>query len=128
MSKFPQGSPAHHDDHHTERRSFFKYSAAFLASVTILPYLKGFTRAFAANTPLSEKDQTAQLMGYHANAKKVDTKKWEKRKGAEGAKQFCHNCQFYSAIAGNKDHGNCTLFPNNTVTANGWCNSWTKKA
>jgi hypothetical protein len=124
MSKLPQESPS---EHNAERRSFFKYSAAFLASITILPYFKGLSQAFAAtNPPLSEKDPMAKSLGYHADATKVKTKDFPKR--PKGADQFCHNCQFYTAIPNEKTHGNCALFQQNTVTSAGWCNSWTKKA
>jgi len=76
--------------------------------------------------PLSESDPTAQDLGYKDDNTKVDIEKFPKKAGAAGKNQKCSTCQFYSAI--DAKHGNCQIFVNNTVTANGWCNSWAQKA
>src|SRR5262245_36350018 len=51
---------------------------------------KGAAKAEKVNP----KDPTAEALGYVEDAKKADTKKFPKRAGAEGAKQFCYNCMF----------------------------------
>ena len=75
---------------------------------------------------VKESDPTAQALGYHVDAKKVDTKKWPKRAGAEGSKQFCYNCQFYQVKGDAKASKSapCTIFANKPVAGQGWCNSW----
>lgn len=77
--------------------------------------------------PLAEADPMAVALGYHNDAKKVDVKKWSKRAGPEGAKQFCYNCQLYKSTSGDPKsslNGSCQIFPGKTVMGKGWCNSW----
>ncbi|MCC7440390.1 MAG: high-potential iron-sulfur protein [Bdellovibrionales bacterium] len=74
----------------------------------------------------AETDATAKALGYHEAASTVDTAKWPKRAGEEGAKQSCLNCSFYAAANGS--WGKCTLIPSGVVAAAGWCNSWSPKA
>jgi len=75
---------------------------------------------------LDPKDPVATALGYTLDATKVDLKKFPKRGGKEGAKQFCDNCSFYKKHAGKgeKELGTCTIFPNKLVRAKGWCNTW----
>ncbi len=73
-------------------------------------------------------DPTAQALGYHEDAKKVDSKKFPKRAGAEGAKQFCKTCAFYQAKDPAKDPvAACQILQNQGVYATGWCNSWAQR-
>ncbi|MES2857149.1 MAG: high-potential iron-sulfur protein [Bdellovibrionota bacterium] len=51
--------------------------------------------AAPAPAMVNETEPLAKSLGYHADAKKVDVKKWPKRAGAAGGKQYCYNCQFY---------------------------------
>jgi hypothetical protein len=113
-----------------KRRDFIKTSGlTVLAAVISARILGRSVPAFAADAPLEmvkESDPMAQSLGYKADAKKVDIKKFPKRAGADGAKQFCHTCQFFQA----KDPKTaktaaCTIFQNKGVQANGWCNTWT---
>lgn len=71
-------------------------------------------------------DPMAQGVGYIEDAAKVDTKKWPKRAGAEGAKQFCYNCILYQAKGDPKatTAAPCAIFAGKGVAAKGWCNSW----
>ncbi len=39
----------------------------------------------------------------------------------------CSNCNFYRGVAG-QAAGPCQMFPQNTVSAKGWCLAWAKKA
>ncbi len=116
------------------RRDFLRKGGVGLLAAVIGSRiaLKGdvaFAQAGAANLPLvKDDDPTAKALGYVADAKKVDTKKWPKRAGAEGGKQYCYNCQFYQVKADPKasKQGPCTLFPGKAVASQGWCNSWTQ--
>lgn len=76
---------------------------------------------------LTEDDPTADALGYHHDATQVDTTKYPRRAGAEGATQFCHNCSLYQGQEGD-EWGGCSLFPGKSVNANGWCNGWVAKA
>lgn len=84
--------------------------------------------ADAALVMVKESDPQAQTLGYHENAAKVDTKKWTKRAGAAGQKQYCYNCMFYQAKGDAKTSkaAPCTIFAGKGVAAKGWCNSWTQ--
>lgn len=78
---------------------------------------------------VKESDPQAQALGYSADAKKVNTTKWTKRAGTEGAKQFCYNCQFFQA--GGKDPKSlpsapCQILSMKGVASKGWCNTWTQ--
>jgi hypothetical protein len=79
--------------------------------------------ASAQSQPLlDEGDDEAKAVGYHADASKVDAKKFPKY--AKG--QTCANCQLYAADGG-KPSGGCALFYGKDVLAKGWCNAWEKK-
>ncbi|WP_342315702.1 high-potential iron-sulfur protein [Lysobacter sp. FW306-1B-D06B] len=39
----------------------------------------------------------------------------------------CANCNFYKGAKG-EPSGPCPMFPQNTVSAKGWCTAWAKKA
>lgn len=80
-------------------------------------------------SPLSESDPLAVSLGYIVDANKVDLKKWPKRAGPDGAKQFCYNCQFYQNASGDPKASKsapCQIFPGKSVMAKGWCNTWTQ--
>jgi hypothetical protein len=76
--------------------------------------------------PVREEDPVATSLGYKMDANKVDVEKYPKRKGPDGQKQFCKNCQFYSSKTA--DWGDCQVIRAGTVNANGWCNSWAQKS
>ncbi len=112
------------------RRDFLKKMAVIVPATVIAQRLVfGGSTAFAANEPMvGEKDPQAVGLGYHADASKVDVKKFPKRAGEEGKKQFCSGCMFYQ---GGTDplktkSAPCQLFPGKQVAAKGWCNSWAK--
>ena len=79
--------------------------------------------AAMAQAKLDEKDPTAAALGYVSDTAKADTKKYPKHEAA----QKCSNCQLFQGKAGATE-GPCPLFPGKTVSANGWCASWVKKA
>ena len=76
-----------------------------------------------AQAMLDEKDAQAAALGYVAEAKRVDTKKYNKF----AAGQNCANCSLYQGKAGDKA-GGCPLFAGKQVAGEGWCSAWAKKA
>lgn len=120
----------------TNRRNFLKSLGLLSAVATVTPGIavstafakkkKADDKAQAAGAAMvSETDPQAKALGYVADASKVDTAKWPKRAGPEGAKQFCNNCLLYNEGKESKEaQGPCRLFPGKAVAAKGWCNSW----
>lgn len=76
-----------------------------------------------AQTLVDEKDPQAAAVGYVADAKRVDGKKYPKF----AAGQNCANCSLYQGQASDKAAG-CPLFPGKQVAGAGWCSAWAKKA
>lgn len=112
----------------TSRRGFFKAAVGSVITLGLVPLFKraGF-EAFAEELPpLDVKDPVASSLGYIVDGAKVDVKKWTKKAGADGKTQSCENCMFYTGL--DKKKGKCQIFPGRSVTAKGWCNSWSKKA
>lgn len=111
------------------RRSFFKYTLVAISATVLSLYTRGkssFAYAKSSLPLLKESDPTATALGYSSQAKKVDKKKWPKKAGPDGASQKCSNCMLYTRV--DAKSGNCQVFPNNLVAAEGWCNSWVKKS
>ncbi len=80
------------------------------------------TRA-SAQALVDEKDPQAVALGYVADAKRVDVKKYPKFV----AGQNCANCSLYQGKATDKAAG-CPLFAGKQVAGPGWCSAWVKKA
>ena len=76
-----------------------------------------------AQTLVDEKDPQAVALGYVADAKRVDVKKYPKF----AAGQNCANCALYQGKATDKAAG-CPLFAGKQVAGPGWCSAWAKKA
>jgi High potential iron-sulfur protein len=76
-----------------------------------------------AQALLDEKDAQAVALGYVADAKRVDVKKFPKY----AAGQVCTNCALYQGKAADKA-GGCPLFAGKQVAGAGWCSAWAKKA
>jgi hypothetical protein len=76
-----------------------------------------------AQALLDEKDPQAVALGYVADAKRVDTKKFPKF----AAGQLCSNCALYQGKPTDKV-GGCPLFGAKQVAGAGWCSAWAKKA
>ena len=79
------------------------------------------TRAHA-QALVDEKDPQAAALGYVAEAKRVDAKKFPKF----AAGQNCANCALYQGKATDKA-GGCPLFAGKQVAGAGWCSAWAKK-
>jgi hypothetical protein len=83
------------------------------------------TGAHAQSTApmVDEKDPQAVALGYVADAKRVDTKKFPKY----AAGQSCANCMLYQGKPADKA-APCPLFAGKQVAGPGWCSAWVKKA
>lgn len=115
------------------RRDFMKTGALGVFGAMVAGrILSRSEKAQAADAKKPElvktSDPMAQSLGYTEDAKKVDTKKFPKRAGKAGEKQFCYNCQFYQEKKNPKDSKNaaCTIFGGKAVLSHAWCNSWTQ--
>lgn len=80
------------------------------------------TRA-QAQALVDEKNAQAVALGYVADAKRVDVKKYPKF----AAGQNCASCTLFQGKAADKA-GGCALFAGKQVAAAGWCSAWAKKA
>jgi hypothetical protein len=78
--------------------------------------------AARAQTMADEKDPQSAALGYVADAKRVDAKKFPKY----AAGQLCSNCALYQGKATDKAAA-CPLFAGKQVAGPGWCNAWAKK-
>lgn len=72
---------------------------------------------------VAETDAQAAALGYVADTKRADTKKYPKHTVA----QNCTNCALYQGKATDKA-GGCPLFAGKQVAGAGWCSAWAKKA
>ena len=100
------------------RRRVFMLSVAATTATATLGSI-----AHAQQPRLDEKDTQAVALGYVADAKRVDSKKYPKY----AAGQLCSNCALYQGKAADKAAA-CPLFAGKMVAGPGWCNSWVKKA
>jgi formylmethanofuran:tetrahydromethanopterin formyltransferase len=76
-----------------------------------------------AQALVDEKDAQAAALGYVAEAKRVDVKKYPKF----AASQNCAGCALFQGKAADKV-GACLLFAGKQVAGAGWCSAWAKKA
>ena len=76
-----------------------------------------------AQALVNEKDAQAAALGYVADAKKADSKKYPKY----AANQKCSNCSLYQGAASDKA-AKCALFAGKQVAGAGWCSAWVAKA
>jgi len=81
------------------------------------------TTGARAQALLDEKDTQAVALGYLADAKRVDGKKYTKF----AAGQNCANCALYQGKPADQA-GGCPLFAGKQVAGAGWCSAWAKKA
>jgi hypothetical protein len=76
-----------------------------------------------AQQKLDPKDPQATALGYVDDTTQADATKFPKHTND----QKCSGCQLYSGAADAKQ-GPCAVFGGKLVSANGWCNSYVKKA
>jgi High potential iron-sulfur protein len=96
-----------------QRRVFLMTLAASTAAVGSLAH---------AQSLLDENDAQAVALGYVADARRVDSKKFPKFAAA----QNCANCALYQGKATDKAAG-CPLFAGKQVAGAGWCSAWAKR-
>lgn len=102
----------------TNRRIFLKNVSQVLAiSAVGLPIV---SRAEAPK--VDENDPQAASLGYKADTKQVDSKKFPSHDNT----QSCGNCQLY--LGGTAASGPCPIFTGKTVEATAWCSAYSKKA
>ncbi len=89
------------------------------ASGLVITLISEPSQAIAAK--LSPTDPQAAKLGYLEDAKKVDGKRYPTYK----TDQTCANCQLIQLRYG--FFRPCKLFPNNVVSAKGWCTAWAPK-
>lgn len=103
----------------TTRRTFLKgVSSAVVAAAASID-----TPAQAQAGKLDENDRQAVSLGYKHDTTKVDQAKFPKHDPS----QKCSNCQLFQGKPGDA-WGPCPIFGGKQVAANGWCNSYVKKA
>ncbi len=93
----------------------------FLASIPAAALALTVARANAA-TALAETDPTAVALGYKADAKKVDVKKYPSYVSG----RVCANCNLYAGKPGDKV-APCGIFAGKVVDGKGWCVAWVKR-
>jgi hypothetical protein len=105
------------------RRDAVKLMLGGVAAVPLMN-LVGVSGAQAADLPHvdAKTDPTAIALKYTDDA---TTATRADKAGTPGGEQHCANCQFSQ---GTGDWLPCQLFPGKSVSAKGWCTSWTKKA
>jgi hypothetical protein len=99
----------------TPRRVFLMSVAAAGAAMA--------TGAQAQAKPADEKDPQAVALGYVADAKRADAKKFPKY----AAGQACSNCMFYQGKATDAS-APCPMLAGKAVAGKGWCSAYAKKA
>ena len=104
-----------------QRRQFMQTLGLFAGGIVLSPLL-GQKKAWAdAKTPLVDtKDATAKAVKYVEDFKKAPQAKGN----------HCANCSFYKKAdtRNGKEVGTCLIFAGKYVYADGYCNSWAKKA
>ena len=91
--------------------------------MTLAASTVAFSRLAHAQSLVDEKDPQAVALGYVADAKRADAKKFPRF----AAGQNCANCALYQGKPTDKAAG-CPLFAGKQVAGAGWCNAWAKRA
>ncbi len=111
------------------RRDFMKISLLATAGLSVSAPMVFSSTSFAADPALvDEKSPIATALHYTIDKSKVKDKSLAiVRQGVAFKSQNCSGCGLYQGKAGDKS-GTCPLFQGSLVSANGWCQSWNKKA
>ena len=99
------------------RRQFLGLATACFMTPLLAP--AGWT---SDTEPLSEDEPIAKALGYHVDAANVS--KITQPSFKPGS--TCLNCMQYKTLT--PGTGTCALFPGKSVSADGWCKAWVKKA
>lgn len=95
----------------------------FIATISFMGSALAANQAFAQGAMVAETDAQATALGYKADSKKVDAKKYPNH----AATQNCSNCALFQGKAADKA-GGCPLFAGKQVASAGWCSAYAKKA
>jgi hypothetical protein len=109
------------------RRRFLLVGAGAVVAVPLGSMVAALPAYAQEMDKVDPANPQAKALGYVHDASAVDTSKYPKRAGEEGAKQFCHNCNLYTGKEG-EEWGPCQIFPGKLVAADGWCNAWVPKS
>ncbi|MDR5866621.1 high-potential iron-sulfur protein [Halomonas koreensis] len=99
------------------RRDFVRHSLLGLAALPLGAGILSRTALAQELPPLDPSSDQAKALNYVVNASEAS----DHPAYAEG--ENCANCMFYQA-----DSQGCQLFPQNSVSPEGWCQSWTAQA
>lgn len=116
-----------------KRRDFLKTVVGVASAATLVPMLtstalaeerrrgSGSAAAQAGSEMVVPNDPTAKAVGYVENFKKSPT---------SGGSKKCQSCALYakSSQKDGKEIGSCSIFQKKFVYADGYCNSYAKKA
>lgn len=110
-------------NYNQSRREFMKRALTLAAAVPAARLFGGFSIPSArAEGMVPETDAVAQALGYKADAKAFDFKKYKAVK--KGSK--CDTCALYTKV--DAASGKCQLLQSGNVAAKGLCGSYSKKA
>jgi hypothetical protein len=107
--------------HDPARRRFLGQAIAVAVVAVAADAVAGQAAAPAAALPkLPLTNPQAKALAYTENAATVKNPLFK-------AGSDCANCNFYKGAKG-QAYGPCQMFPQNSVSAKGWCSAWAKKA
>lgn len=72
---------------------------------------------------LNPKSANAIALGYVSDHRQVDRARWQKKGLEGGEQQRCASCAMFAP--GNGTTGRCSIFGQQLVASEGWCNAWT---
>lgn len=108
-----------------KRRTFLETMVMMFGGITLAPAFTVQAGQYDAWKRVNrDTDPMASMLNYHEDAIYAPRVQVG-RPGAKPCDQFCNNCQF--AHSTTDDWTPCSLFPGKTVSAYGWCSSWTLK-
>lgn len=108
------------------RRDFVKSSSLFVLGLSFSSLFKAPRALAAGKAACTNADPVAAALGYVANAKDIDAKKYKQFKPLK-KEHNCAGCALYTADAATKGMGNCTMLANCAVAEKGLCGSWQMK-
>lgn len=106
-------------DQNLSRRRFLWHTAAVAVAAPLGMRLLATPAHAQELPPLSVDHVMAVALAYAEDASSVTHASF--KPGSS-----CANCHFYTGKAG-EERGPCTLFPNVSVAAKGWCSAWAPK-
>lgn len=113
------------------RRNFFKQAVGVLGGLIAAPaLLRTLMSSIAHAEEIKYVKPGVGLAGsvnYNDDRTKVKKELQADRAGVKFKDQKCSACMLYTKDSKGGAYGKCSLFPNETVKADAWCASWSKK-